>query len=358
MTTKMVLLILVLLGSPAAGVSETCTPPHAVILVYHHVSDNTPSSTSVSPALFERHLDYLDDNGFRIMALPQVVAKLRAGEDLPDSVVVFTFDDGYESVYSEAFPRLKKRGWPFTVFVCPESINNSQGPVVTWDQLREMSLEGATVGNHGLNHEFMNRRRADENLDIQVSRLELELIFSRKQIGDQYLPVMDLLAYPYGEYSPEVQRLVRKLGWVAFGQQSGAAGANCDFTCLPRFPMVGDFASLDNFGTKVSSLPLPTSTVVRMDPNLEVEEAKKEAPTLSLMLETDCLGDGEVVAFSGAQGEIPCIWLDRKLGFLQIKAPNPLPPGRSRYNVTAPVTGTNRWYWFSQMWIVGQEHQN
>ncbi len=337
--------------------TESCTPPHAVILIYHHISDSTPASTSVSPLLFEQHLDFLADNGFRVMDLPTVVKKLKAGADLPDSAVVLTFDDGYESVYTEAFSRLKKRGWPFTVFVCPEAINKGRGRVATWDQLREMSAAGGTVASHGLQHDFMPRLRSNEEAEDHSRRLEMELKLSRKRLVEQRLPSVDLLAYPYGEYSPAVQAVVQKLGWTAFGQQSGAAGSNSDFTCLPRFPMAADFASLDGFGHKVSCLPLPAATMIRVDPMLDVATAVTAAPVLTLVLETSCLGDSEVLAYASGQGKIPCIRLDRTGGTFQIQAPNPLPFGRSRYNVTASVPGTRRWYWFSQVWIVGQEHQ-
>ncbi len=357
MNRKILLLVLVMLVWSAAWSAEPCQPSHAVILIYHHISDFEPASTSVTPALFDQHLNYLADNGFHVMDLPTVVKKLKAREALPDSVVVLTFDDGYYSVYSEAFPRLKERGWPFTVFVCPEAITRRQGPVMTWDQLREMSASGATVANHGLHHGFMNRARPGESHEDYLKRLEIELVFAHKQIIDQHLPPADLLAYPYGEYSPAVQTIVEKLGWAAFGQQSGSAGPNFDFSCLPRFPMAGGFATMDNFGDKVSSLPMPTATVMRMDPNLTVEAAREKAPTLTMVLEMDCLGQSEVQAFASGAGEIPCNWLDKASGFLQIQAPNPLPEGRSRYNVTASVPGTGRFYWFSQVWIVGQEHQ-
>jgi poly-beta-1,6-N-acetyl-D-glucosamine N-deacetylase len=337
--------------------NESCTPPHAVILMYHHVSDQTPASTSVSPTIFKEHLEFLAEHDFKVMDLITVVSKLRQGESLPDSVVVLTFDDGYESVYTEAFPLLKKLGWPFTVFVCPEAINKRQGPVATWDQLREMSNSGATIASHGLNHEFMTRPRPDEDSELHLRRLERELVYAQKQLVDQHLGEANLLAFPFGEYSPSVQTVVQRLNLTAFGQHSGAVGPNSDLTCLPRFPMAADFASLDGFGDKVSSLPFPTAMVNRMDPNLDVETAASAAPVLTLILESACLGEGEVLAYASGQGRISCNWLDRQSGFLQIQAPNPLPRGRSRYNVTAPVPGTSRWFWFSQLWIVGQEHQ-
>src|SRR5690625_4169900 len=87
-----------------------CAQLHAtVVLQYHHVSDTTPPSTSVTPELFEQHLDYLAAEGFHVASLPEIVAKLKKDEALPDKTVVLTFDDAYSSVYDIAFPLMKAR---------------------------------------------------------------------------------------------------------------------------------------------------------------------------------------------------------------------------------------------------------
>ena len=352
-----VLLILSVLMVGKGLSQEVCNPPHAVVLIYHHVSEESPASTSVIPEVFEEHLDFLADNGFRVMALPAVVEAIKNGQDLPDSVVVFTFDDGYESVYSQAFPRLKARGWPFTVFVCPNAIDQHRGPVLDWDQLREMQEAGASVANHGMYHEFLNRSRPGEDPEAHIERLESELKSANKRLAEEGLKVEQLLAYPYGEYSPEVQALIKRLGWTAFGQQSGVVSPLSDFTCLPRFPMAAEFASLNDFGLKVSSLPLPIMEMVSVNPSLDSEIPLKTGPLLKLTLDVTCLNPESVSAFASAQGAIDCNWLDTQQGIVEIIAPNPLPRGRSRYNVTAPVPGSKRWYWFSQNWISGTDHQ-
>ncbi|HEX7762143.1 MAG TPA: polysaccharide deacetylase, partial [Cellvibrio sp.] len=84
----------------------------AVVILYHHVSDTTPKSTSISPAAFEAQMDYLAKNNFTVVPLLELTEKLRKGEPLPDKTVAISFDDSYASVYESAFPRLKKRGWP------------------------------------------------------------------------------------------------------------------------------------------------------------------------------------------------------------------------------------------------------
>jgi len=336
--------------------AEECLPPHAAILIYHHVADETPASTSVTPETFDAHLDFLAEGGFHVADLETVVQALRTGADLPDSTVVLTFDDGYESVYETAFPRLRERGWPFTVFVCPDIIDRGVGPVMTWDQLREMAAAGALVANHGWNHDFMNRPQAQESTEQHQQRLEKEWLQAQDRLEEELGAAPEILAYTYGEYSPAVQAVVEKLGWTALGQQSGAVGPRSDFTCLPRFPMATDFASLDTFGQKVSSLPWPAGLTQRTDPMLPVDQP--EAPVLTLVADMACLRAGSVAAYASQQGAIPVQWLDEDAGFLQIQAPNPLPRGRSRYNVTAPSPLPGRWYWFSQVWIVGQEHSS
>ncbi len=359
MGIKIIILTLMLMTNGSMTWSqEVCNPSHAVILIYHHVSEGTPASTSVTPKVFEEHLNYLEQNGFRVMDLPWVVNRLKSGEAVPDSVVVITFDDGYRSVYEEAFPLLKKRQWPFTVFVCPEVIDHQEGPVLSWGQLREMQAAGAVVASHGLNHSFMNRTRPQESIEHLGKRLELEFVKANKRLADEHLKVHPLLAYPYGEYSAEVQAVVRRLGWTALGQHSGVVGPKSDFTCLPRYPMAAGFASLDDFGIKVSSLPMPLLTVANMDPNLSFENDFPKAPVLELSIDLNCLNPALMSAFASGQGAITCRWSEKQKGVLQIQAPNALPLGRSRYNVTAPVPRTGRWYWFSQNWINGTDHQH
>src|SRR5690554_4327212 len=59
-------------------------PNQAVILQYHHVSTQTPPSTSLSLEDFSTHMHYLKDNGFTILPLEDVVHALRSGASLPD----------------------------------------------------------------------------------------------------------------------------------------------------------------------------------------------------------------------------------------------------------------------------------
>src|SRR5690606_16678951 len=124
----------------------------AVVFMYHRFGEERYPSTNVTMAQFEQHLDFLEREGFEIWALPRIVSYLRDGRTLPDKVVAITIDDAYESVYTHAFPRLKQRDFPFTVFVSTDALDEGLGGFMSWEQLRELQAAGVTLANHSATH--------------------------------------------------------------------------------------------------------------------------------------------------------------------------------------------------------------
>jgi biofilm PGA synthesis lipoprotein PgaB len=367
MKTTWALIMFLLLGplSSQAVQSEAhpkAVPDHAVVFMYHHVSDTAPASTSVTPALFQEHLDYLADSGFRVWPLEKVVDRLLAGASLPDSVIAITFDDGYRSVYEEAFPRLRERGWPFTVFVSTDAIDQGAGPVMSWAQLKEMADAGATIASHGQKHNHLQRLNPGETRPEWRQRTLDELRHSGQRIEQETGQKPKMVAYPYGEFDDQLQAVVRQLGWIGFGQQSGAIGPLSDTTGLPRFPMAAGFAAMASFPEKAASLPLPVGKVETSDLMLKFGQESvilgAAAPVLRLTLASgDYLAD-QLQGFAGGQGRAEVRWVDRTQGIVEVQAPGDIAAGRSRYNITAPDRDRKRWYWYSHTWIAGERHQD
>jgi peptidoglycan/xylan/chitin deacetylase (PgdA/CDA1 family) len=351
-----ILIAMVVIASASSGEE---VPHHAVVLIYHHVDKGTPASTSLSPELFAEHLDYLVDHGYQALPLAALVDSLRGGGAIPDRTVAFTFDDGYRSVYTEAFPRLRELGWPFTVFVCPDAVDHGRGPVMTWDQLREMAAAGATVANHGQFHNHLQRRRAGESDEAWRERTRTELLEAQDRIEEEIGSAPGLFAYPYGEADEDLRELIGELGWVAFGQNSGPMGESSDPTMLPRFPMAGPFAAMKTFPDKVGSLPLPVLEVRPVGSLLPLEGAEKgHRPRLRVTLGPGDFRSGQLAAFASGQGAAKLTWIDAEAGIIEVRAQQALSPGRSRYNITAPATDGRRYYWYSHTWIVGQSHKD
>lgn len=102
------------------------------ILTYHRVNDDyDPFFGAVPISVFEKQMDYVASN-FHVCSLEDAIEMTRRKE-LPDNVIVVTFDDGYKDNYLNAFPILKKFSVPATIFLATDVI--SSGRVLWHDQV-------------------------------------------------------------------------------------------------------------------------------------------------------------------------------------------------------------------------------
>jgi len=147
---------------------------------------------------------------------------------LPPNSVVITIDDGWRSTYTEAYPELKKRAFPFTVFVYPQIIGKT-ATALNWDQVREMSANGADIESHSYSHPFLTRRRHSDLDDTAYETwLQKELADSRKILEKHTGKSVRYLAYPYGDYDHFLVRAVGGesdvlSGWPEAGPPTSAS---------------------------------------------------------------------------------------------------------------------------------------
>ena len=355
-----------LLGSAVLGLSligsqvqakEVAERHHASVLMYHHISADTPRSTSTDAETFTRHLDLLNELGFQVWSLPQVAEHLKANKPLPDKVAVLTFDDAYISVYKTAMPIMVARNLPFTIFVNATPINQGNRQYMTWEQLREAREKGATLGNHSLHHEHMIRKQAGESEAQWLDRMRAEITGNQQQL-EKHLGSLTsaksapkLFAYPYGEFNPALETLLADLGYIAFGQQSGAVSGFTSLQGAPRYAANGIYSNPKTLETKLMALPFPVRSET---PRSGVLAADDRSPVLTLTLEKGdyrldqlrCYGPGgellQVAKESQADGAVQ----------LQVSTKKTLPAGRHRYNCTAPHRSEPRWFWFSRQWML------
>jgi peptidoglycan/xylan/chitin deacetylase (PgdA/CDA1 family) len=125
------------------------------VLTYHRVceirpSDGYPGLVSADPATFDRQMAFLASH-YRPVSLAEVLSA-RDGVDAigPRSVMV-TFDDAYRDFADQAWPILRRRGVPVTLFV-PTAFPDDPGAAFWWDRLSdaiESAPSGATVESPG-----------------------------------------------------------------------------------------------------------------------------------------------------------------------------------------------------------------
>lgn len=316
----------------------------AVILMYHHFGDDTPTSTSVTIKQFEAHLDYLEQNNFNVWPLSKLVQHWQSDQPIPERTVVLTADDAYKSVYTEAYPRLKKRDWSLTTFVNSEPIDKRFGNFMSWEQMREMQADGFEFANHSHTHSKMrpiNNETKQQMLDRVRNELTVTQTRLKEELGEQTNQNPKLFAYPYGEYSESTANLIAEMGYVSVAQVSGAVDKHSDQRALNRFPMAVNFAELKDFALKVNTLPLPINQQNPKDPLIS-----SNPPELTIKFNQPVK---QLNCFNSLGQPLIMDW--RSDTEVMIKSKQALNPPRDRYACTAPA-GNGQWYWYGQLWII------
>ncbi|SNY59423.1 Polysaccharide deacetylase [Arsukibacterium tuosuense] len=316
----------------------------AVMLIYHHVADDTPRVSSVTAEELRQHLQYLQDNKFEVIGLDVLIGQLQNNKPIADNAVVITFDDSFENNYTTAHPILMEFGYPYTIFISPGSIDNRVGPVLSWEQVRKMAADGVLVANHAMNHEHMTRRQPDESDADWLARMEQNILDAERRIKQETGQSHQWLAYPYGEFNNKLEALVEKLGFIGIGQQSGAIGPATLLTRIPRYPAAGQYADLSKLAQKLRTLAFNITDYLAAD-----QQISANPPTLRLQLEVRDFLPGQLRCYAGTDTLEPK-WLNDST--FEVTASKPVNRGRSRYNCTAPsLSKKGYFYWYSQPWL-------
>ena len=334
---------LVLLAGFAADAAD-----HCVVLQYHQISDETPGVTSVSPELFQQHLDFLLRNDHVVMPLEEVITALKIGIEMPEKCVALTIDDAYVSAFTEAYPWVVRYEYPLTVFVSSEAVDRGLETHLSWEQMREMQRHGISFQNHSHSHDHLIRRLEDEEVDDWEQRTAADVQTAQNRIRDELGIAPTLFAYPYGEYNEALKKAVGSMGLIGFGQQPGPLWRQADFTALPRFQMVSIYARMRSFAKKVASRPLPITGAFPQDPVVPLDEWH---PSLTLIFDPGVSNTRQLTCYLNGSRKVSYDWLDQPAGAVVVTPKGRLNVGRNRTACTLPVPGSEGLAWYSHSWI-------
>jgi peptidoglycan/xylan/chitin deacetylase (PgdA/CDA1 family) len=202
------------------------------ILTFHALDDGA-DLCGFPAAVFRDGLARLQQAGHRTVALADAVAAWRRGEALPARTFVLTFDDGYRSVHTEAFPVLQRLGMTATVFLTPgaaaaaERLPSLNGrAMLTWTEIREMHRAGIAFGAHSLTHPDLTRLPAD--------RVAREIGDARTVVEQRLGSTVEGFAYPFGRADAPSRPLAAQHYAFACSDTFGLAGPTSDPWTLPR----------------------------------------------------------------------------------------------------------------------------
>lgn len=207
-------------ASPAAAEAYSAQVP---ILMYHNLAQEGSGNDTISVQRFEEHLAALQDAGYTTITFQDLLAYVEQGTELPEKPVLLTFDDGYESNYTLAYPLLQQYQMKATIFVIGVSMGKdtykdtgqAMIPHFTQEQAAEMEASGlVAIESHGYDmHEVQGRDPEPIRVGILPREDESEWDYAAflqedcQAMTDLLGKTPGVLAYPYG-YASELSEVV------------------------------------------------------------------------------------------------------------------------------------------------------
>lgn len=230
----------------------------AVIVVFHRIDDRFPADPlTCSVHRFRAYCDFFQ-RYFVVVSLRELLAKLRAGQDISRHLVI-TFDDGYRDNHRVASVELKRRSLPACFFITTgymgstanawwDTYRDVTSEWMSWDDVRSLHAQGFELGLHTVNHVdlgIVNGAQAEEEIVGAKRRLEAELRAEAEHF-----------CYPFGrarQLSDANRVLVRAAGYRScLSAYGGTVRAGDDAYHLKRTALDDWFTSPYQFGFEVA----------------------------------------------------------------------------------------------------------
>jgi peptidoglycan/xylan/chitin deacetylase (PgdA/CDA1 family) len=186
------------------------------ILLYHRIAEEVPTAPrplyNVRPLRFRAQLEGLLELGYGFWPLTRALQQHAAGKPFPPNTIVLTFDDGYESVFTQAWPILRELNIPATVFLATAFLDSDDPfPFDKWglqhrhnvprasfqpmttEQCRELHASRLIeLGAHTHTHQDFRARAKEFQQDLEECIRCLRRRFALDQIS---------FSFPYGKPS-------------------------------------------------------------------------------------------------------------------------------------------------------------
>lgn len=226
------------------------------VLGYHDFGAKNPTEMKMRTSDFRAQMQRVKNSGATVISLEDFLAWKSGAKQLPAHCILITLDDGWKSVYTDAYPILKEYGFPFTLFLYTRYVN-SGGASLSWEMIKEMMKNGASIGSHSVTHPYPKdyRREKRKGEESFIKFLKKEVGESKKVLEENLGVVVEAYCYPGGYKTQEMFDVLAEEGYkAAFDVLPGKVVANTKDLDLPRYMVLGD-----KLGTFEGSLAFETS---------------------------------------------------------------------------------------------------
>jgi peptidoglycan/xylan/chitin deacetylase (PgdA/CDA1 family) len=181
------------------------------ILGYHDFRERGGSPMIIAASKFREQMQAIKDSGIPVIPLSDVLAWRNGQKNIPEESIVITMDDGWEGVYTYAYPVLKEFNFPFTAYLYKKYVNIG-GRSLSWDQIREMMKNGCEIGSHSVSHESLRIKKGRTEADHQLWLLG-ELKDSKEFLEKNLHITITSFAYPFGIFDDSTSETALQVGY-------------------------------------------------------------------------------------------------------------------------------------------------
>jgi peptidoglycan/xylan/chitin deacetylase (PgdA/CDA1 family) len=155
--------------------------------------------------------------------------------------ITVTFDDGWRTTYTEAFPVMKEFGFPANVAVNPGTLTYSA--YMGLSHLQELHEAGWSMVSHTMNHARLT--------ELTVAEMELELRRAKEFLDEQGFRGTDVFVVPYHDWTERERNIVSRHHRAARGVSTSLFPTDSLVSWMPSLPY-------DLTGMEADSLPFTT----------------------------------------------------------------------------------------------------
>ena len=208
----------------------------APILMYHVI--NAPPAGApfpglyVSPSELAAQVRALHEAGYDAVTMDQLLAYWREGVPLPPGKpIVLSFDNGYQSQFTNALPILRRYGWRGVENLQLSGLPPSQGGM-SEAQIQGLINAGWELDTQGYSHAELTA--------LSPAELHFQVAVARETLRRHYHVPVNWFCYPSGHYDAAVVAQVQAAGYVGSTTVvPGWASPALDPYRLPRIRVLG-----------------------------------------------------------------------------------------------------------------------
>ncbi|MGJ8644658.1 MAG: polysaccharide deacetylase family protein [Luteolibacter sp.] len=220
------------------------------VLGYHDFSTTErETAMRIRSSKFREQMETIKKSGIPVISMTDFIAWKDDGKSIPEKAIVITLDDGWKSVYTDAYPVLKEFGFPFTIYLYKNYVDGG-GKALTTEMIREMIANGATIGSHSVSHPFPqtvknSRKKGAEAYD---KFLNVEMGESKDFLEEKFKQPVTTYAYPGGYFTEEMLLKAEQVGYGhLFTVQPGKVKRSIPNNILPRYVILGNYDKIFDY---------------------------------------------------------------------------------------------------------------